>query len=179
MKSRWFHRHRLGVLAAILYCSAAQSSLAGQDILDQPVTLASESDLVHAVSATLQHALVTTEQFQARTPRLQRFARQELETRRKGLKVLSKRAGIQPPNITKLAIVPRSERQYVQAMLRNHSRLLELIEHGMGLSLAPDIKRLMLKLSESAASELSALSSMEHSRKLVVAPETTLQVRAL
>ena len=82
-----------GVFAAVLCWGLAAPSHAGRDILDQSVTLASEADLMHAVSATLQHALVTTEQFQARTPRLQRFARQELETRRKSLKVLTKRAG--------------------------------------------------------------------------------------
>jgi uncharacterized protein (DUF305 family) len=163
-------RYRLGLVAAVLSWGTALSSHAGQDILDQPVTLATESDLVHAVTATLQHALVTTEQFQARTPKLQRFARTELETRRKDLKVLRKRAGVQPPNITKLAIEPRNEQQYVRAMLRNHARLLELIEHGLGLDLAPDIKRMMRNLSESATTELSTLSSMERSRRLASAP---------
>jgi hypothetical protein len=170
MSVRWMNRYRLGVLAAVLSWGTAPSSHAGQDILDQPVTLASESDLMHAITATLQHALVTTEQFQPRTPPLQRFARKELETRRKDLKVLSKRAGILPPNITRLAIEPRDDRQYVRAMLRNHARLLELIEHGLGLDLAPDIKRMMRNLSESATTELSALSSMERSRRLASAP---------
>lgn len=178
MMQRWLPRHRLGIVAAFLYWAATQASHAGQDILDQSVTLASESDLFHAVSATLQHALVTTEQFQARTPRLQRFARKELETRRKGLKDLSKRAGIQPPSITKLAIMPRDERQYVHAMIRNHARLLELIEHGLGLALSPNIKRLMRNLSESTAQELSVLSTMERSRKRAVAPVATARVNA-
>jgi hypothetical protein len=165
--SRYRARPRLpGVFAALLCWALAAPSHAGRDILDQSVTLASEADLMHAVSATLQHALVTTEQFQARTPRLQRFARQELETRRKSLKVLTKRAGIQPPSIKQLAIEPSDERQYVQAMLRNHARLLELIEHGLGLSLSPDIKRMMLGLAESASQELSTLSSLARSRSL-------------
>ncbi len=165
--SQWILRYRLpGVLAAILYWGVAAPSHAGRDILDQPVTLTTEADLMHAVSATLQHALVTTEQFQTRTPRLQRFARQELETRRKSLKVLTKRAGINPPDIKKLAIEPRDERQYVRAMLRNHSRLLELIEHGLGLSLSPDIKRMMVKLAENASEEISTLSALKRSYSL-------------
>jgi uncharacterized protein (DUF305 family) len=165
--SRWLYRYRLsGLLAAILCWGVAAPSHAGRDILDQSVTLASEADLMHAVSAALQHALVTTKQFQARTPRLQRFVRKELETHRKNLKVLTKRASINPPDIKKLAIEPKDERQYVQAMLRNHARLLELIELGLGLSLSPDIKRMMAGLAESASQEFSTLSSLERSQNL-------------
>ena len=166
MNRRLFRHPLSGMFAAMLCWGLSTPSHAGRDILDQSVTLASEADLMHAVSATLQHALVTTEQFQARSPRLQRFARQELETRRKSLKVLTKRAGITPPDIKKLAIEPSDERQYVRAMLRNHARLLELIEHGSGLSLSPDIKRMMRSLAESASQELSTLSSLARSRNL-------------
>jgi len=171
MNRRLFRHHLSGMLAAMLCWGLSTPSHAGRDILDQSVTLASEADLVHAVSATLQHALVTTEQFQARSPRLQRFARQELKTRRKSLKVLTKRAGITPPAIKKLAIEPSDERQYVRAMLRNHARLLELIEHGQGLPLSPDIKRMMRSLAESAAQEFSTLSSLERLRNLTASEQ--------
>lgn len=162
LRPRW-----AGILVAVVCSGMPLSSHAGRDILDQPVTLSSESDLVTAVGATLQHALITSEQFQPRSPRLQRFVRKELETRRKTLKVLTKRSGITPPDIKVLAIEPKDDRRYVQAMLRNHARLLEIIEHGMGLSLAPDIKRMMTNLASSAIEELSALGSMERSRSHV------------
>ncbi|MCK9285492.1 MAG: hypothetical protein M0P39_14555 [Rhodocyclaceae bacterium] len=64
------------------------------------------------------------------------------------------------------------------AMPRDHALLLELIEHGFGLTLSPDIKRVMLNLSESATSALPTLSAMENSRNLALVPVTTLQGQA-
>lgn len=63
-------------------------------------------------------------------------------------------------------------------MPRDHAGLLELIERGLGLTLSPDIKRLMLNLSESATSELPTLSARENSRNLALFPVTTRQGQA-
>ena len=60
-------------------------------------------------------------------------------------------------------------------MPRDRARLLELIEHGLGLPLSTDV---MLNLSESATRALPTRSAMENSRNLALVPVTTLQGQA-
>ena len=141
----------IGVLSGLLVSTVAKS-----DVLDQSVSLKSEGDLIQAVSVTLQHAVATSEQYQGAEPRLQRFARKHIEQ-------LNKLGRIQPKPVKHLAIVPKDDASYRQAILRNHAWLIELIEFGGGLPLSPNTKRLMETLSRSAASEFATLSKLEKS----------------
>ena len=146
----------LALLAGLLTSFAAEA-----DVLDQSVSLKTEADLIMAVSATLQHSVATSEQYRGMEPRLKRFAAKEISARRKPIEQLSKLSRIAPKPVKQLAIVPKDERSYRQAMLRNHARLIELIEHSAGLKLAPATKRLMEALSRSATSEFAMLTDMK------------------
>jgi hypothetical protein len=150
-------------LHSLLLASLLSGTAARGDVLDQAVTLKAEADLVQAISLTLRHAVATSEQYQGKNVRLQRFARREISMRRKPIDQLGRLARHQASPIKSLAIVPRNDRSYVQAMMRNHARLLELIEHGGGLRLSPETKRLMATLSRGAASELATLSLLQAS----------------
>ena len=155
MRARLFH---LCVLSSLLVSTVAKS-----DVLDQPVSLRTEGDLIQAVSITLQHAVATSEQYRGTDPRLQRFARKEISARRKPIEQLNKVGRIRPTSVKRLAIVPKDDASYVRAMSRNHAWLLELIEYGGGLPLSSTTKRLMETLSRDAASEFSLLSKLEKS----------------
>ena len=155
MRARLFH---LCVLSGLLASTVAKS-----DVLDQPVSLRTEGDLIQAVSITLQHAVATSEQYRGTDPRLQRFARKEISARRKPIEQLNKLGRIQPTPMKQLAIVPKDDASYLRAMSRNHAWLLELIEYGGGLPLSSTTKRLMETLSRDAASEFSLLSKLEKS----------------
>ena len=153
-----FFRLRLALVAGLITSVSAQG-----DILNKPVSLKTEGDLIQAVSTTLQHAVATSEQYRGTEPRLQRFARNEISTRRKPIEQLNKLGRIQAASLKKLAIAPKDDASYLQAMLRNHAWLLELIEYGGGLPLSPSTKRLMDTLSRDAASEFALLSKLEKS----------------
>ena len=155
MRARLFY---LCVLSGLLV-----STIAKTDVLDQPVSLRTEGDLIKAVSITLQHAVATSEQYRGTNPRLQRFARKEISARRKPIEQLNKVGRIRPTSVKRLAIVPKDDASYVRAMSRNHAWLLELIEYGGGLPLSSTTKRLMETLSRDAASEFSLLSKLEKS----------------
>ena len=155
MRARLFY---LCVLSGLLVSTIAKS-----DVLDQPVSLRTEGDLIKAVSITLQHAVATSEQYRGTNPRLQRFARKEISARRKPIEQLNKVGRIQPASVKQLAIVPKDDASYLRAMSRNHAWLLELIEYGGGLPLSSTTKRLMETLSRDAASEFSLLSKLEKS----------------
>jgi hypothetical protein len=146
------------VLSSLLVSTVAKS-----DVLDQPVTLKTEGDLIKAVSVTLQHAVATSEQYRGTDPRLQRFARKEISARRKPIEQLNRVGRIQPTSVKQLAIVPKDDASYLRAMTRNHAWLLELIEYGGGLPLSSTTKRLMETLSRDAASEFAMLSKLEKS----------------
>lgn len=149
---------RLALLASLMTNVAAKA-----DILDRPVSLKTEGDLIQAVSITLQHAVATSEQYRGTDPRLQRFARKEISARRKPIEQLNKVGRIQPTSVKQLAIVPKDDASYLRAMSRNHAWLLELIEYGGGLPLSSGTKRLMEALSRDAASEFALLSKLEKS----------------
>ena len=155
MRARLFH---VCVLSGLLASTVAKS-----DVLDQPVSLRTEGDLIQAVSITLQHAVATSEQYRGTDPRLQRFARKEISARRKPIEQLNKVGRIQPTSVKQLAIVPKDDASYLRAMSRNHAWLLELIEYGGGLTLSSTTKRLMETLSRDAASEFALLSKLEKS----------------
>ncbi len=155
MRARLFH---VCVLSGLLASTVAKS-----DVLDQPVSLRTEGDLIQAVSITLQHAVATSEQYRGTDPRLQRFARKEISARRKPLEQLNKVGRIQPTSVKQLAIVPKDDASYLRAMSRNHAWLLELIEFGGGLTLSTTTKRLMEALSRDASSEFALLSKLEKS----------------
>ena len=155
MRARLFH---LCVLSGLLASTVAKS-----DVLDQPVSLRTEGDLIQAVSITLQHAVATSEQYRGTDPRLQRFARKEISARRKPIEQLNKVGRIQPTSVKQLAIVPKDDASYLRAMSRNHAWLLELIEYGGGLPLSSTTKRLMETLSRDVASEFALLSKQEKS----------------
>ena len=155
MRARLFH---LCVLSGLLASTVAKS-----DVLDQPVSLRTEGDLIQAVSITLQHAVATSEQYRGTDPRLQRFARKEISARRKPIEQLNKVGRIQPTSVKQLAIVPKDDASYLRAMSRNHAWLLELIEYGGGLPLSSTTKRLMETLSRDAAAEFDLLSKLEKS----------------
>ena len=139
------------------------STVAKSDVLDQPVSLRTEGDLIQAVSITLQHAVATSEQYRGTDPRLQRFARKEISARRKPIEQLNKVGRIRPTSVKRLAIVPKDDASYLRAMSRNHAWLLELIEYGGGLPLSSTTKRLMETLSRDAAAEFDLLSKLEKS----------------
>ena len=155
MRARLFH---VCVLSGLLASTVAKS-----DVLDQPVSLRTEGDLIQAVSITLQHAVATSEQYRGTDPRLQRFARKEISARRKPIEQLNKVGRIQPTSVKQLAIVPKDDASYLRAMSRNHAWLLELIEYGGGLPLSSTTKRLMETLSRDAAAEFDLLSKLEKS----------------
>ena len=128
------------------------------DILNKPVSLKTEGDLVQAVSTTLQHA---AEQYRGTEPRLQRFARNEINARRKPIEQLNKIGRIQPMPVKQLSVTPTDDATYLNAMLRNHAWLIELIEFGRSLPLSSNTKRLLDTLSRDATSELAALGKLE------------------
>ena len=141
----------------------AASTAAKGEVLDQPISLRTEGDLIKAVSVTLQHAVATSEQYRGSEPRLQRFARKEISTRRKPIEQLNKLGRLQSIPVKQLAIVPMDDSSYLRAMRRNHAWLIELIEYGGGLPLSSNTKRLMETLSRDAASEFAMLSKLEKS----------------
>ena len=143
-------------LRLVLVTGLVTSMGAQGDILNKPVSLKTEGDLIQAVSTTLQHAVATSEQYRGTEPRLQRFARKEISARRKPIEQLNKLGRIQPTSV-------KDDAGYLNAMLRNHAWLIELIEFGGGLPLSSNTKRLMTALSRDAASELAMLSKLEKS----------------
>jgi hypothetical protein len=143
-----------------LLLTLVTSLTANADVLDQPVSLRTEIDLIEAVVATLQHAVATSEQYRGSEPRLQRFASREISARRKPIEQLSKLSRIPPQPVQQLAIVPRDERSYLQAMLRNHARLIELFEYSGGLALSPETRRVMDGLSRNAVTEFAQLERL-------------------
>ena len=151
-------RLRLALVTGLITSMGVQG-----DVLNKPVSLKTEGDLIEAVSVTLQHAVATSEQYRGREPRLQRFARKEISARRKPIEQLNKLGRIRPASVKQLAIVPKDDASYLRAMLRNHAWLIELIEFGGGLPLSSNTKRLMTALSRDAASELAMLSKLEKS----------------
>ena len=155
MRARLFH--------LCLFSGLLASTVAKSDVLDQPVSLRTEGDLIQAVSITLQHAVATSEQYRGTDPRLQRFARKEISARRKPIEQLNRVGRIQPTSVKQLAMVPKDDASYLRAMSRNHAWLLELIEYGGGLTLSSTTKRLMETLSRDAASEFALLSKLEKS----------------
>ena len=153
-----FPRLHLALVIGLITSMGAQGA-----ILNKPVSLKTEGDLIQAVSTTLQHAVATSEQYRGTEPRLQRFAREEISARRKPIEQLNKLGRIQPTPMKQLAIVPKDDASYLRAMLRNHAWLIELIEFSGGLSLSPSTKRLMDTLSRDAALEFAMLSKLEKS----------------
>lgn len=149
---------QLCLLSGLLASTAAKG-----DALNQPVSLKTEGDLIQAVAVTLQHAVATSQQYKGSEPRLQRFAREEIITRRKPIDQLNKLGRIQPRPVKELAIVPEDDASYLRAMLRNHAWLIELIEYGDGLPLSKNTKRLMNVLGREAAAEFSMLSKLDKS----------------
>ena len=137
------------------------SVVAKADILDRPVSLKTEGDLIQAVSITLQHAVATSEQYRGTNPRLQRFARKEISARRKPIEQLNKIGRIQPIPVKQLSVAPTDDAAYLNAMLRNHAWLIELIEFGRSLPLSSNTKRLIDTLSRDATAELAALGKLE------------------
>jgi hypothetical protein len=154
---------RLSILFASLCLLSSMPLSAARDVLEEPVSLRAEADLIKAVALTLQHAITTSEQFQGSNPALRKFADREIKKNRSRLLKLSKRVPENIPPVRQLAIAPDNEQSYVRAMLRNHARLLELIEHGSGLPLSADIKRAMEALSSNANAERTFLYTMEKS----------------
>lgn len=152
------HLSRWACLAGVLLSMAAKA-----DVLEQSVSLRTEGDLIRAVSVTLQHAVATSERYRGTEARLQRFARQEISTRRKPIDQLNKWGSLQPNPVKQLAIVPEDDASYLRAMRRNHAWLLELIEYGQGLKLSNNTKRLMESLLRDAAAEFSMLGKLEKS----------------
>jgi hypothetical protein len=151
-------RLRLALVTGLITSMGAQG-----DILNRPVSLKTEGDLIQAVSTTLQHAVATSEQYRGTEPRLQRFARKEVSARREPIAQLNKLGRIQPMPVKQLSNVLKDDAGYLSAMLRNHARLIELIEFGGGLPLSPNTRRLMDTLSRDAASEFALLSKLEKS----------------
>jgi len=147
----------------LLVALLAGLAQARSDVLDQAVTLEKEADLLRAVSITLQHAVATSEQYRGTTASLQRFAREEISTRRKSLVQLGKWGDFPAADLQILAIQPRDDASYVRAMRRNHARLIELIEYGRSLPLSAASKRFMVALSRDAASEFAFLNQQEKS----------------
>lgn len=148
-------------LRLVLVTGLVTSMGAQGDILNKPVSLKTEGDLIQAVSTTLQHAVATSEQYRGTEPRLQRFARKEISARRKPIEQLNKIGRIQPMPVKQLSVTPTDDAAYLNAMLRNHAWLIELIEFGRSLPLSSNTKRLLDTLSRDATSELAALGKLE------------------
>ena len=148
-------------LLLVLVTGLITSMGAQGDILDKPVSLKTEGDLIQAVSTTLQHAVATSEQYRGTEPRLQRFARKEISARRKPIEQLNKIGRIQPMPVKQLSVTPTDDAAYLNAMLRNHAWLIELIEFGRSLPLSSNTKRLLDTLSRDATAELAALGKLE------------------
>ena len=151
-----FPRLNLALVIGLITSMGAQGA-----ILNKPVSLKTEGDLIQAVSTTLQHAVATSEQYRGTEPHLQRFARNEINARRKPIEQLNKLGRIRPIHVKQLSIAPTDDAAYVNAMLRNHAWLIELIEFGRSLPLSSNTKRLMDTLSRDATSELEALRRLE------------------
>ena len=152
----WF---RAFVLAGGVFIS--MQVVAKTDVLDHPVSLTSEADLIQAVFTTLQHAITTSERYPGDMTPLKRFAKAEVSDRRQQLRQLGKMANVQTAPTPSLAIQPKNARTYVQAMLRNHARLIELIEFGMGLPLSVQSRRFMVSLAQDANAEMSTLYKLQ------------------
>ena len=91
-------------LLCLAFLASLMTSIAAKaDILDRPVSLKTEGDLIQAVSITLQHAVATSEQYRGTDPRLQRFARKEISARRKPIEQLNKVGRIRPTSVKRLA----------------------------------------------------------------------------
>ena len=148
-------------LRLVLVTGLVTSMGAQGDILNKPVSLKTEGDLIQAVSTTLQHAVATSEQYRGTEPRLQRFARKEISARRKPIEQLNKIGRIQPMPVKQLSVTPTDDAAYLNAMLRNHAWLIELIEFGRSLPLSSNTKRLIDTLSRDATAELAALGKLE------------------
>ena len=63
---------RLALFAGLLTSFAVSA-----DVLDQPVSLKTEADLIAAVSVTLQHSVATSGQYRGAQTYLRRFASKE------------------------------------------------------------------------------------------------------
>ena len=143
-----------------LNCAASEKN----DVLTVPVTLKTEADLVQAVMLTLQHAVTVSEQYRGGDRRLQRFARREIEARRKTIDELGKLARVSSKGVARVvAVKAQDDQAYLRAMLRNHARQLELYEYGSGLAVSKEVKRFIETLNRTAAAEFDSLSAMEES----------------
>ena len=99
-----FFRLRLAFVAGLITSISAQG-----DILNKPLSLKTEGDLIQAVSTTLQHAVAMSEQYRGTEPRLQRFARNEINARRKPIEQLNKIGRIQPMPVKQLSVTPTDD----------------------------------------------------------------------
>ncbi len=150
----------VALLAIALKCSASEPG----DILGKPVTLKTESDLVHAVMLTLQHAVSESEQYRGKDRRLQRFARREIEARRKTIDELSRLARVSTKGQSlAFSATAKDDQDYLRAMLRNHARQIELYEYGAGIAMSKEVRRFMETLYRTAAAEFGSLSEMSKS----------------
>ena len=148
------------LLVMALQCSASETG----DILGKPVTLKTESDLVHAIMLTLQHAVSESEQYRGKDRRLQHFARREIEARRKTIDFLSRLARVSPTGQSRASAVPaKDDQDYLRAMLRNHARQIELFEYGAGITVSKEVRRFLESLYRTAAAEFDSLSEMSKS----------------
>lgn len=87
--------------------------------------------------ADLQHAVSESEQYRGKDRRLQRFARREIEARRKTIDELSRLARVSPKGQSRASAVPaKDDQDYLRAMLRNHARQIELFEYGAGITVS-------------------------------------------
>ena len=150
----------VALLVMALQCSASETG----DILGKPVTLKTESDLVHAIMLTLQHAVSESEQYRGKDRRLQRFARREIEARRKTIDELSRLARVSPTGQSRAsAVLVKDDQDYLRAMLRNHARQIELFEYGAGITVSKEVRRFLESLYRTAAAEFDSLSEMSKS----------------
>ena len=150
----------VALLVMALKCSASETG----DILGKPVTLKTESDLVHAIMLTLQHAVSESEQYRGKDRRLQRFARREIEARRKTIDELSRLARVSPTGQSRASAVPvKDDQDYLRAMLRNHARQIEMFEYGGGITVSKEVRRFLESLYRTAAAEFDSLSEMSKS----------------
>ncbi|WP_374402849.1 hypothetical protein [Niveibacterium sp.] len=71
-------RHLSWLFVSLCLLASMPLSVA-RDVLEEPVSLRAEADLIKAVALTLQHAITTSEQFQGRSPALRKFADKEVK----------------------------------------------------------------------------------------------------
>lgn len=144
------------VLFSIFMSSTA---IANNELLNQPVTLQNEANLIDALSMTLQHAILISGSYRGSNLKLKRLADSEFRKRQQSLLRLHKLRNTKAPNIKALGIVLSNDATYQQAILQNHARLMELIEFGSGLQLSGSTRRYIRLLSSEISPEISILSA--------------------